>query len=150
MKIPHPVVSEWARRFFRRPPNSSVSPLYQFAGTRPGKVALVVVLGRDPAALARFVPAAETRLRRFARRIYLTDSDDLRPFTMAGAVVEVMPRPADLTGPADPVVVQSYLWHRYSLILAKWEPTIVLNYGTTIENLLSEIGVGTESQEDVF
>lgn len=114
-------------------------PLRQFRDDGARRGALVLLLERSREEIDRFLTAAQRRLDRFHRIVFVTTAADLRPFHQRGKIVELLPSLATITEDPCRGPWQSYVSRRHAIILAKWQPRWQLSYGLDWQRYLDGI-----------
>ena len=115
-------------------PGSGAS--YIFGDGKRHATVLITCIGIAERDLAAVVTAIERKLRSFDKRVYLTDTADFSCFVKAGACFEYLPPLADQQKHLPDAPWSAHLRTRYERLTAKWRPSLVVSYGTPIEQFL--------------
>lgn len=99
---------------------------------------IVTTLGVNPEFLEGIIVTTKRKLSGKADRlIYLTDNSDFTVFRRHGVIFEYLPPLVAQRRHANDMPWQAYLREHWGLLLAKWRPSRVLTYGTSIDSLLT-------------
>lgn len=102
------------------------------------QVALVTLLGLDAQDRAAALDAATATLGRSHRIVCVTDASPFTDLRRAGALVEHVPARDRQLLHAPELPWSDYLQDRHELLIAKWQPQVLLAYGDSFERLIEQ------------
>jgi hypothetical protein len=119
-----------------------IDAFYIYGPGRPHPTVLITCFGIPASDLPAIVAAIEQKLRSFKTRVYLVDTPDFSAFLKIGALFEYFPPIEDRRKYLADAPWAAHLRTRYDLVTAKWRPSVVVSYGTAIEQFLAGTATG--------
>lgn len=104
-----------------------------------GKIALFTLLEKTDQEVAAFVEDGLPHVRRsqpFDRAVFVSTCNDFRCFRKHGLAAERLPSFAEIADIGGRIPWRYYLNRRKQIILLKWRPELIFDYGISIDDYI--------------